>query len=297
MDINKIFSEYKFKLTAEYVERKLKKIEARTKEKISEVKILKQIISCIDLTTLEGSDTKEKVKNLCIKAVNPIPEDNTIPSCAAVCFYPVFINYAKKILNNKNVKIATVGTAFPSGQYQESVKYFDVKQSLKDGADEIDMVISRGEFLSGNYQYVYHEIRKVKELCTEYSLKKRKDIKLKVILEVGELVTNENIWYASVLAMYAGADFIKTSTGKISVSATPESVFIMANAIKDFYKKTKKRVGIKPAGGIRTVEDAYKYYFIVKSVLGEKWLNKDYFRIGASSLLDNIVDYLNNLKV
>lgn len=297
MDVTKLFTNHKYNLSSSYINKYIKNIPTFPKDKNLALEILKQLISFIDLTTLEGSDTKEKVETLCKKAISPIEFGEKSPSCTAVCVYPVFIKYVKNFLKNTNVKLATVGTSFPSGQYQQSVKFFDVKESLKDGADEIDMVISRGEFLSGNYQYVYEEIKSVKEICTKYSLKKNKNIKLKVILEVGELISNENIWNASILAMYAGADFIKTSTGKISSFATPEAVFIMARAIKDFYKKRKKQIGIKPAGGIKTVEDAFKYYFIVKNILGNKWLNNNYFRIGASSLLDNIITYINNFKV
>lgn len=297
MDIYRLFTNHKYNLSSYYINKYVENIPALPDDKNLILEILKQLISFIDLTTLEGSDTKDKVEKLCRKAISPLQSFEKSLSCAAVCVYPVFIKYVKNFLKGTNIKLATVGTSFPSGQYQQSVKFFDVKESLKDGADEIDMVISRGEFLSGNYQYVYDEIKKVKEICEKYSIKKNKIIKLKVILEVGELISNENIWNASILAMYAGADFIKTSTGKISSSATPESVFIMVRAIKDFYKKRKKQVGIKPAGGIKTVEDAFKYYFIVKSILGKKWLNNNYFRIGASSLLDNIITYINNLKV
>ncbi len=295
MDINKIFKTHKFRLSQSYISDYLEKISSIPEN--NEIKILKEIISFIDLTTLEGSDTKEKIKNLCLKALAPVPKDKTLPPCAAICVYPVFIRYAKTILKNSNIKLATVGASFPSGQYQKEVKFFDVKHSLKDGADEIDIVISRGEFLSGNYQYVYNEIREIKQICSTHSLKQKKNIKLKVILETGELLNNENIWNASILSMYAGADFIKTSTGKIPASATPEAVLIMAKAIKEFYLKRRKQIGIKPAGGIRTVEDALKYYSIVKNVLGKKWLNNEYFRIGASSLLDNIISHLEKLKI
>jgi len=291
MNIKKLLSIHKFNLTSNSINDTLKKIIKFDKD--FDLNILRKIISFIDLTSLEGNDTREKIKILCYKSISPLPEQKSIPSCAAVCVYPVFISFAKDFLKNSDVKLATVGTAFPSGQYQQSVKLFDVEESLKDGADEIDMVISRGEFLSGNYEYVYDEINKVKNICTRYS-NKQKNIKLKVILEVGELESLENIWKASIISMYAGADFIKTSTGKIKVNATPEAAFVMVKAIKDYYNKNKKRIGFKPAGGIRTAEDALKYYYIVKKILGEKWLSKEYFRIGASSLLDNILIYFKN---
>lgn len=296
MDIKQTLNRHKFSLTSKSIKKYFKKITPYPIERDLQIDLLKKIISFIDLTTLEGTDTREKIKNLCLKAINPLPENKSIPSCAAVCIYPVFIKYAKNILKNSKVILATVGTSFPSGQYQQSVKFYDVKRSIKDGAEEIDMVISRGEFLTGNYQYVFDEIREVKNICSKYSSKLIK-VRLKVILEVGELGSLENIWNASIISMYAGADFIKTSTGKISASVTPESATVMLQSIKDFYKKAGKKIGFKASGGIRTAEDAIKYFSIVKSILGEKWLNKEYFRIGASSLLDNIITLLRNLKV
>jgi len=247
------------------------------------IQFIKLAVSAIDLTTLEGSDTKEKVLELCKTARNPFPEEKDFPNCAAVCVYPALIKYAKKGLKRSKVRLASVGTAFPSGQYPLKLKLADVRYSAEEGVDEIDMVISRGEFLSGNFDYVYEEIKKVKRICT-----KKKNIRLKVILETGELKTPDNIRKASIIAILAGADFIKTSTGKISVSATLPSVNIMCKAIKEYYKETGIRVGIKVAGGIRTTEDALSYISLVKEVLGEEWLTPKLFRIGASSLLNDL---------
>ena len=284
----------------ENVEKILKKFDFSVDEKLinekstdySKVKIsvfndfdiAKRLISFLDLTTLEGKDTKDTVVRLCEKAKFPLSGRIEIPHCAAVCVYPVFIKTVKENLQGSGIKTASVATGFPSGQYHREVKLLDVEMCLKDGADEIDMVISRGEFLSGNYQFVFDEIRMVKSLC--------KNVHLKAILETGELGSYENIRKASFIAMEAGADFIKTSTGKISPAATLPVTFVMLETIKEYFEMTGKKIGIKPAGGIRTADDAFAYYSLVYNVLGEEWLNSSLFRIGASSLLDSLVGVL-----
>lgn len=259
--------------------------------KISENKndYIFKAISFIDLTTLEGNDTFEKVGLLCDKAINPsITKD--VPTCAAICIYPKFINFVSNKLKNTNIKTATVATSFPSGQVPIELKLQEVKYCIEEGADEVDMVISRGEFLSSNYKLVSDEIAQIRDLCK--AGKEGKSVHLKVILETGELKTTENIYLASVLAINAGADFIKTSTGKISPAATPEAAYVMLTVIKDHFEKTGKRIGFKPAGGIRTTDEALQYMSLVKNILGDEWLTPTLFRIGASSLLNNLLEDL-----
>ena len=238
-------------------------------------------LSMIDLTTLEGKDTAVKVKRLCYKAGHLHGSLEGLPSVAAVCVYPNFVRVAKKELQGSGISIASVSTAFPSGQSTLEVKLSDTKFAVEEGADEVDMVISRGKFLSGEYNFVYDEIAAVKEVCGTAHLK--------VILETGELDTLDNIRKASDIAMYAGADFIKTSTGKISPAATMPVTFVMLNAIKDYYNKTGVKVGMKPAGGISTAKIALQYLVMLNETLGEAWMNKDLFRFGASSLANDIL--------
>jgi deoxyribose-phosphate aldolase len=252
------------------------------KEKIN---LIKLAVSLIDLTSLEGNDTEEKIINLCKKAIKPVEEENDFPHCAAVCVYPALLKCATKALKKSDVKLASVATGFPSGQYPLKIKLADVKYCLEKGVNEIDMVISRGEFLMGNYDYVYDEIRKVRKICKAA----KKPVHLKVILETGELGNYENIWNASFIAMLAGADFIKTSTGKIPAAATLPNVYVMCEAIKDYHNITRIKVGIKVAGGIRTTEEAINYITLVKDLLGEEWLTPELFRIGASSLLNDLL--------
>jgi len=247
--------------------------------------VLLQAISFLDLTTLEGKDTKDRVAELCAKAINPKPGLN-LPSCAAVCVYPSLVSYAKSKVIGTGIKVASVATAFPSGQFHLKSKLEDVKQCIKSGADEIDMVISRGAFLEREYDTVFNEIKAVKNVCTNFG----KDIHLKVILETGEIETLDNIRKASIIAMNAGADFIKTSTGKINPAATLPVTLVMLEAISDFYINTGKKIGMKPAGGIRTDKDALQYIMLVSNSLGEEWLNKNLFRIGASSVLDSLIN-------
>lgn len=242
------------------------------------------VLGCIDLTSLEGSDNKQKINNLCQTAINFKDDSRHIPSTAAVCVYPPFVAQAKALLRGTGIQVASVAGAFPAGQSPLDLKVAEVKYAVAAGADEIDMVISRGKFLEGNYQEVYDEIVAIKQACGQ--------ARLKVILETGELKTADNIYAASMIAMEAGADFIKTSTGKIALNATPESFLIMLDAIADFYKQNEKMVGMKPAGGISEAEISLIYVKILENVLGEKWLNKQYFRIGASRLAKKIIEKL-----
>jgi deoxyribose-phosphate aldolase len=238
-------------------------------------------LSMIDLTTLEGKDTPEKVRRLCYKARHLHDSLPGLPSVAAVCVYPTFVAIAKKELKGSGINIASVSTAFPSGQSILDVKLSDTKFAVDQGADEIDMVISRGKFLAGEYNFVYDEIAAVKQVCGKAHLK--------VILETGELDTLDNVRKASDIAIYAGADFIKTSTGKISPAATMPVTFVMLNAIKDYYKKTGIKIGMKPAGGIATSKIALQYLVMLNETLGDEWMNKDLFRFGASSLANDIL--------
>ena len=238
------------------------------------------VLGCIDLTTLEGSDNTQKIKDLCQTAINFKDDSRHIPSTAAVCVYPPFVAQAKALLKGTDIHVASVAGAFPAGQSPIDIKVAEVKYAVAAGADEIDMVISRGKFLEGNYQEVFDEIVAIKQACGEAHLK--------VILETGELKTADNIYAASMIAMEAGANFIKTSTGKIAVNATPESFLIMLDAIANFYKQTEKMVGMKPAGGISDAENALLYVKILENTLGKQWLNKQYFRIGASRLAKKI---------
>ncbi|HEY8472167.1 MAG TPA: deoxyribose-phosphate aldolase [Natronosporangium sp.] len=238
-------------------------------------------IRMVDLTTLEGADTPGKVRALCAKARRPDPLDPDCPSVAAVCVYPSLIGTAATELAGTGIHIASVATAFPSGQAPLPVKLAEVRQAVTDGADEVDMVINRGAFLAGRYQQVYEEIVEVKQACG--------DAHLKVILETGELATYDNVRRASWLAMLAGGDFIKTSTGKVQPAATLPVTLVMLEAVRDFHQATGRRVGVKPAGGIRTAKDAIRYLVLVNETAGEDWLDPDRFRIGASTLLNDLL--------
>ncbi|GAA0542524.1 deoxyribose-phosphate aldolase [Paractinoplanes ferrugineus] len=238
-------------------------------------------IRMVDLTTLEGADTPGKVRALSAKAVRPDPADPTCPSVAAVCVYPAMVPVAASVLRDTGVHLASVATAFPSGQAPLDVKLADTRDAVAGGADEIDMVISRGAFLAGDYTKVFDEIVAVKEACG--------DAHLKVILETGELGTYDNVRRASWLAMTAGADFIKTSTGKVPVAATLPVTLIMLEAVRDFRARTGRQVGVKPAGGIRTTKDAVKYLVLINETVGDDWLSPDWFRFGASSLLNDLL--------
>jgi deoxyribose-phosphate aldolase len=235
----------------------------------------------MDLTTLEGADTPGKIAALCAKGIRPKPGDNSIPAVAAICIYPSMVPHAVEHLRGSGVKVASVATAFPSGQTYVSIKVDETRDAVAAGADEVDMVIDRGAFLSGDYQKVYDEIVSVKEACGEAHLK--------VILETGELGTYDNVRRASILAMAAGADFIKTSTGKIQPAATLPVSLVMMEAIRDFVRETGRPVGFKPAGGIRTAKQAISYLVLVHETLGPDWLTPDRFRLGASTLLNDVL--------
>ncbi|MDA8435484.1 MAG: deoxyribose-phosphate aldolase [Actinomycetales bacterium] len=242
-------------------------------------------ISMIDLTTLEGSDTPGKVRSLCAKAQRPDPHDASVPSTAAVCVYNDLVGLAKSELGSSGVKVAAVTTAFPSGRASLAVKLADTRDAVLQGADEIDMVIDRGAFLSGRYLEVFEEIAAVKQVCLEGGATAH----LKVILETGELQTYDNVRRASWLAMLAGADFIKTSTGKISPAATLPVTLVMLEACRDWRDATGAMVGMKPAGGIRTTKDAMRFLVLVNETVGTDWLTPDLFRFGASSLLNDLL--------
>jgi deoxyribose-phosphate aldolase len=238
-------------------------------------------IRMIDLTTLEGADTPGKVRALCAKAQRPDPADPTCPSVAAVCVYPSMVPIAAAALKGSGVHLASVATAFPSGQAPLEIRLADAAAAVNDGADEVDMVINRGAFLSGRYLEVYDEIVAVKQACG--------GAHLKVILETGELQTYDNVRRASWLAMLAGGDFIKTSTGKVQPAATLPVTLIMLEAVRDFLAATGRQVGVKPAGGIRTSKDAIKYLVTVNETAGERWLDPHWFRFGASTLLNDLL--------
>jgi deoxyribose-phosphate aldolase len=253
----------------------------RSIKKEAKLFALELAVRMIDLTTLEGADTPGKVAALASKAIRPDPADPSVPSCAAVCVYPNLVPVALERTKGTSVKVASVATYFPSGQAPLDVKLRDVRDAVELGAHEIDMVIDRGAFLSGRYAKVYDEIVQVKDACG--------DAHLKVILETGELGTYDNVRRASLLAMAAGADFIKTSTGKLPSAATLPVLLCMLEAIRDVYEETGRVVGMKPAGGIRTAKQAVQNLVIVNETLGRDWLTPDRFRLGASSLLNDVL--------
>lgn len=241
---------------------------------------LKLVVSMMDLTTLEGADTEGKVSYLCRKARQPMPAAFDCPPCAAVCVYPNLVAHTKKELAGTDLNIASVATGFPSGQYPLMLRLADVKDAVAAGASEIDMVISRGGFLSGDLERVRDEIKAVRKACGKAHLK--------VIFETGELQTYDNVRLISQIAMEAGADFIKTSTGKVSPAATLPVTLVMLEAVRDFYQATGKRIGVKPAGGISSAKLALQYLVMVKETLGDDWLKPELFRFGASSLLGDV---------
>ncbi|MFC0528127.1 deoxyribose-phosphate aldolase [Phytohabitans kaempferiae] len=245
-------------------------------------------IRMVDLTTLEGADTPGKVRALSAKARRPDPADPSCPAVAAVCVYPSMVPVAAPELAGSGVHLASVATAFPSGQAPLDVKLADTRAAVAAGADEIDMVISRGAFLAGRYQEVFEEIAAVKDACGSAHLK--------VILETGELATYDNVRRASWLAMLAGGDFIKTSTGKVPVAATLPVTLVMLEAVRDFRTMSGRQVGFKPAGGIRTTKDAVKYLVVVNETAGADWLDPDWFRFGASTLLNDLLMQRTKLK-
>jgi deoxyribose-phosphate aldolase len=253
----------------------------RSVKTASKAAVLDLAIRCIDLTTLEGADTPGKVRALCAKAMRPDPSDESVPAVAAVCVYPALVPVAADAVAGSGVKVASVAGAFPSGQSPLDLRLAEIRRSVADGADEIDIVLNRGAFLSGRYQEAFEEIVASKEACGRAHLK--------TILETGELGTYDQIRRASVLAMAAGSDFIKTSTGKIGVSATLPTALCMAEAIRDFQRDTGHRVGLKVAGGVRTAKEAWQYLVVVMETLGEAWMSPDLMRIGASSLANDVL--------
>ena len=263
------------------IEERVDSLKKRSIKKESKLWALDLAIRMMDLTTLEGKDTEGKVRAMCAKAIRPDPSDPTIPSVAAVCIYPALISVAKSALEGSNVKVASVATGFPSGQTFTDVKLLETRQAVVAGADEIDMVIDRGAFLQGDYRHVFDEIVAVKEACGSAHLK--------VILETGELETYDNVRRASILAMAAGADFIKTSTGKVTPAATMPVMLVMLEAIRDFNRRTGRLVGMKPAGGIRTAKEAIQFLTILYETLGPRWMTPDLFRFGVSSLLNDVL--------
>jgi len=263
------------------VEERVSRLNKRSIKKESKLQGLKLALSMIDHTTLEGKDSEGKVIQLCQKAMTPYAPMPQLPSVAAVCVYPTMVSVAKKTLRGSSVKVASVATAFPSGMAKLQAKLDDTKFAVDEGADEIDMVISRGEFLKGNYSFIFDEISAIKEACG--------DSHLKVILETGELETLTNVRKASDIAMHASADFIKTSTGKIQPAATQPVTLVMLEAIRDYYRDTGRMVGMKPAGGIRKAKEALQYLVLVKETLGAEWLSNEWFRFGASSLTNDLL--------
>jgi len=264
------------------VEERVARFQTRSIKSEAKMQGLKMTLNMIDLTTLEGKDTPNKLKHMCYKAQHLHDLQHGLPNVAAVCVYPSMVKIAKQAVGNSGVKVASVATAFPSGQSIREIKLLDTKFAVDQGADEIDMVISRGKFLSGEYNFVFDEIAAIKEACG-------KATRLKVILETGELVTLDNVRKASDIAIYAGADFIKTSTGKIQPAATMQVTYTMLMAIKDYYDKTGIMIGMKPAGGISTSKLALHNLVMVNETLGSKWLSNEWFRFGASSLANDVL--------
>jgi deoxyribose-phosphate aldolase len=253
----------------------------RSIKKDAKLQALDMAVRMVDLTTLEGADTPGKVRAMCAKARQPDPADLSVPPVAAVCVYPDLVGVAKECVAGSGIAVASVATAFPSGRASLAVKLADVQDAVSAGADEVDMVIDRGAFLAGRYGQVYAEIRAVREACGPAHLK--------VILETGELATLDNVAQASWLAMMAGADFIKTSTGKVTPAATPPVALVMLAAVRDFEQTSGRRVGVKVAGGIRTAKDAIRYLVLVNEVAGPAWLTPQLFRFGASTLLNDLL--------
>lgn len=270
------------------IEERVARFNTRSIKKQSKLSGLKLALNMIDLTTLEGKDTEGKVRQMCTKAMHLSDDIPGLPTVAAVCVYPNYVKIAKEVLKNSNVKVASVATAFPSGNSTLDVKLIDTKFAVSNGADEVDMVISRGEFLKGNYNFVFDEIASIKEACGK--------ARLKVILETGELSTLDNVRKASDIAIAAGADFIKTSTGKIQPAATMPVTLVMLEAIKDHYLKTNVMIGMKPAGGISTAKGALQYLVMLYETLGPKWMSNEWFRFGASSLANDIILQLGKEK-
>ncbi|OIP01471.1 MAG: deoxyribose-phosphate aldolase [Bacteroidetes bacterium CG2_30_33_31] len=271
----------------QFVRSELDKILAQNFASLNNGEALRLALSCIDLTTLEGSNNEFEIEKICRSARQFKNNGFDIPNVAAVCFYPPFTAQAKGLLKGTGINVAIVAGAFPSGQSPLSVRIAEVKYCVEQGADEIDMVISRGRYLANDFDFVFNEISEIKKVCGKTHLK--------VILETGEIPSLSAIKHVSEIAIAAGADFIKTSTGKIPKAATLEAFYVMLLAIKENYERTGEMVGIKPAGGIREAKDALNYLLVLEKVLGHKWMNNSYFRIGASSLANNVLaEIMNN---
>lgn len=271
------------------IEERVARFNTRSIKNESKIQGLKLALNMIDLTTLEGKDTQGKVKQMCYKAQHLADHLADIPTVAAVCVYPNHVKTAKQALGSSGILVASVATAFPSGNSSLSIKLQDTKLALDNGADEIDMVISRGKFLEGDYNFVFDEIAEIKNACG--------NARLKVILETGELSSLENIRKASDIAMLAGADFIKTSTGKIQPAATMPVTLVMLEAIRDYYDLTGIQVGMKPAGGISSAKGALQYLVMLHETLGTQWMSNEWFRFGASSLANDIIMQLGKEQV
>jgi deoxyribose-phosphate aldolase len=263
------------------VSERVARFQSRSIKNASKIEALRMILSMIDLTTLEGQDTPGKVRQLCQKAIHLHDALPDLPHVAAVCVYPTMVGTAKQALGDHDIKVASVATAFPSGMAPRQIKLDETRIAVDDGADEIDMVISRGAFLQGEYGFVFDEIAAIKEACGQAHLK--------VILETGELGTLDRVRRASVLAMHAGADFIKTSTGKIQPAATLPVTLVMLQAIRDYFYETGRMVGMKPAGGISGAKLAVHYLVTLKETLGSAWMTPRWFRFGASSLANDVL--------
>ncbi len=263
------------------VNERVARFQSRSIKTASKIEALKLVLSMIDLTTLEGQDTPGKVRQLCQKAIHLHDAMPGLPHVAAVCVYPTMVGVAREALEGTDINIASVATAFPSGMSAQDVKLDETRMAVEAGANEIDMVISRGAFLAGDYRYVFDEIVAVKEACG--------DAHLKVILETGELGTLDRVRRASVLAMHAGADFIKTSTGKIQPAATMQVTLVMLQAIRDYFAETGRMVGMKPAGGISSAKLAIHYLVMLRETLGNAWMTPEWFRFGASSLANDVL--------
>ena len=281
-------SVYDSKIDSIGLNERVASLATRSIKKDSKLQALNLIVSMCDLTTLEGEDTEGKISQMAAKAIKPDPSDKSIPSAAAVCVYPSLVGPIKEKVMHSDVKVASVSSYFPSGQVPMESKLLDTKYAIDSGADEIDIVINRKAFLEGDYRKVYDEIVALKELCG--------DVHLKTIIEVGDLKTYENIRKASLISLAAGSDFIKTSTGKLSVGSSRQACYVMAKAVLDFYHMTGIKAGIKVAGGIRDAKDAIRYLVIVNEEMGVDWLRPDMFRFGASSLLDDVLKQIRKLK-
>jgi len=284
METNKyqdVLKQYKTELDDNQVKAKVEKIIAEKFSEDNNAEVYKKLYSCIDLTSLNTTDTKEDIWKF-VQRVNDFEGSSDVANVAAICVFPNFAEIVKEALTAQGVKIACVSGGFPSSQTYIEVKIAETALAVANGADEIDIVMNLGHFYAGNYEELSEEIDELKHTC--------RDAHLKVILETGALKTASDIKKASILSMYSGADFIKTSTGKVYEGATLEAAYIMCTAIKEYYDKTGRKIGFKPSGGISTTEEAVKYYSIVKEILGEEWCNNQYFRVGASRLANNLLD-------